>query len=62
MLIMTQEEIFDRMEVCPWRERKREEPYVCTRYICTNVLCNGVCSWVSDYLKIKELEKKKNKL
>ena len=59
---MTKEEIFDRIEVCHWRERRREGPYVCTRYICTNVLCNGVCSWVSDYLKIKELEKKKNKL
>ena len=53
---MTQEEIFDRMEVCPWRERKQEGPYVCTRFIDTIVPCNGACAWVVDYPKIKELE------
>ena len=63
---MTQEEILDRIEACPWRERRREGPYVCSRYIYTNVPCSGSCSWIFDYLdypqKIKELEKKKNKL
>lgn len=59
---MTREEILDRIEVCPWRERRREGPYVCSRYIYTNVPCNGACSWVFDYPKIKEFEKKNNKL
>lgn len=54
---MTQKEIQDRMEVCPWRERPQGEPYVCTRYIGTPVLCNGACSWVVDYQRIKELKK-----
>ena len=44
----------DRLEVCPWRERRREGPYVCTRFIGTIIPCDGACSWVSDYLiKIK---------
>lgn len=59
---MIREEILDRIETCPWRERRREGPYVCARYICNNVPCNGACSWVFDYPKIKEFEKKKNKL
>lgn len=63
---MTKEEILDRMEVCPWRERIIGGPYVCARYLYTNVPCGGSCSWIFDYLdyppKIKELETKKNKL
>ena len=50
---MTQEEILDRMEVCPWRERKREGPYVCTRFIDTIIPCYGACSWVVDYPRLK---------
>ena len=34
---MEKEEILDRMEVCPWRERIRESPYVCARYLYTPV-------------------------
>ena len=56
---MTQEEITNRIEVCPWRERRQEGPYVCTRYIGTIVTCNGACSWVVDYARLKELETKK---
>ena len=56
---MIREEILDRMEARPWGgERRREGPYVCSRYIYTNVPCNGACSQVFDYPKIKELEKK----
>ncbi len=56
---MTREEIEERMEVCPWRERPQGDLYVCTRYMGTIVLCDGRCSWVVDYPKIKELESKK---
>ena len=59
---MTREEILDRMEVCPWGERFREGPYACARYLYTNVPCGGSCLWVFDYLNIKKLETKKNKL
>lgn len=60
---MTQEEIEDRMETCPWRERPRGESYVCARYMGTIVPCDGCCSWVADYPKLKELEsRKENKL
>ena len=62
---MTQEEIqeiLDIMEVCPWRERRREGPYVCTRFINSHYPCDGACSWVVDYPKLKELETKKHKL
>ena len=59
---MAREEIIDRIEACPWRERRREGPYVCARCICNNVPSNGACSWVFDYPKIKEFEKKKIKL
>ena len=52
---MTQEEIFDRIEVCPWSEHKREGPYVYTRFIGSIVPCNGACTWVVDYTNIKEL-------
>lgn len=55
---MTQEEIQDRMESCPWRERPTGEPYVCTRYVDTTVLCNGACSWVVDYPRLNEIKKK----
>ena len=55
---MTQEEIIDIMEVCPWRERRREGPYVCTRFINSHTPCDGACSWVVDYQKLKELETK----
>ena len=57
---MTREEIIDRIEVCPRRERQ-EGPYVCTRFTGTDLPCDGACSWVVDYPKIKELETKKNK-
>ena len=50
---MTQEEILDIIEVCPWRERRREGPYVCTRFISSLIPCNGACSWVVDYQKQK---------
>jgi hypothetical protein len=60
---MTKEEIEDRMETCPWRERPRGYGYVCTRYNDTIVPCDGCCSWVADYPKLKELEaRKENKL
>lgn len=51
---MTQQEIQDRMEVCPWRERPRGNTYVCTRYFGAFVLCDGACSWVADYPKLKK--------
>lgn len=56
---MTQQEIQDRMEVCPWRERPTGNPYVCTRYFGDTVLCNGACSWVADYPKLKKLKEQK---
>jgi hypothetical protein len=60
---MTREEINDRIEVCPWRERPIGDPYVCTRFIGAFVPCDGRCSWVVDYPKLKELEaRKRNKL
>ena len=54
---MTQEEINDRMEACPWRERPRGYEYVCTRYFGTYVPCDGCCGWVVEYPRLKELEK-----
>ena len=62
---MSREEILDRMDVCPWKERLRGGPYACARYLYTPVPCGGSCSWIFDYLdypKAKELETKKNKL
>lgn len=59
---MTREEILDKMEVCPWGERIGEGPYICVKYLYTPVSCGGSCLWVFDYLNIKKLEKKKNKL
>lgn len=56
---MSQEEIIDRMEVCPWGERIGEGPYVCAKYLYTPVPCGRSCLWVFDYLKIKELEKRR---
>ena len=56
---MTRDEVFDRMEVCPWGERMRGGPYVCAKYMYTNVPCGGSCLWVFDYLDIKELEKRR---
>lgn len=61
-MIMTREEILDRMEVCPWGERMRGGPYVCARYLYTNVPCGRSCLWVFDYLNIKELEKRRIRL
>jgi hypothetical protein len=45
---MTKQEIQDRIEVFPWRERQIGTPYICTRYFGTTVLCNGACSWVGE--------------
>ena len=59
---MTLEEILDRIEVCPWKERRLFGPYVCTRFKGAIIPCDGACSWVGDYPKIKELETKKIKL
>lgn len=60
---MTRDEVFDRMEVCPWGgERMRGGPYVCAKYMYTNVPCGGSCSWIFDYLNIKELEKRRIRL
>ena len=56
---MTKQEIQDRIEVCPWRERQIGNPYVCTRYLGTTVLCDGACSWVAYYPKLKELKEQK---
>ena len=56
---MTQEEIFERLSVCPWRERPIGESYVCTRYFGTLVHCDGACSFVVDYPNLKELETKR---
>ena len=50
------------MEVCPWGERMRGRPYVCARYLYTNVPCGRSCSWIFDYLNIKELEKRRIRL
>ena len=58
---MTQEEIEDRIEVCPWREKPRGDYHVCRRYFGTLIPCNGRCSWVVDYPKLKELEARKEK-
>lgn len=58
---MTQQEIHDRMEDCPWRERPHGELYVCTRYAGTPIVCDGCCSWVVDYPKLKELKLKVQK-
>lgn len=57
---MTNQEIQDRMDVCPWRERPIGNPYVCTRYCGTTVICNGTCSWVCDYTKLKKNLKNRN--
>ena len=56
---MTKQEIQDRIEVCPWRERPIGNPYVCTRYLGNTVLGDGACSWVADYPKLKELKEQK---
>lgn len=56
---MIPQEIRDRMEACPWRERSIGNPYVCTRFWGNTVLCDGACSWVADYNKSKELKVKK---
>lgn len=56
---MTREEAFDRMDVCPWKERLRGGPYACAKYMYTNVPCGGSCSWIFDYLNMKELEKRR---
>lgn len=53
---MTQEEIKERMEVCPWRERPQGDTYVCTRFFGTYVPCDGCCGWVADYPRLKEFE------
>ena len=53
---MTREEIIDRIEVCPWRER-RDGHYFCSRFINQNVPCDGACSWVTNYSKLKEKTK-----
>ena len=56
---MTQEEFFERLPECPWRERPIGESYVCTRYFGTLVPCDGACSFVVDYPNLKELETKR---
>lgn len=43
---MAREEIEDRIEVCPWRERPIGDPYICTRFWGATVACDGACSWV----------------
>ena len=53
---MTQEQILDIMEICPWRERRREGSCVCIRYIGTIIPCNGACSWVADHARLKQKE------
>ena len=58
---MTEEEIIDRIEVCPWRERPLGYPFACTRYVGTYVPCDGCCGWVADYSRLKELENNLNK-
>lgn len=58
---MTQEEIEDRIEVCPWREKPRGDYHVCRRYFGALIPCDGRCSWVVDYPKLKELEARKEK-
>lgn len=59
---MTQEEIEDRIETCPWREKGIGGYYVCIRYFGTPIPCGGRCSWVVDYPKLKDLEARKEKL
>ena len=58
---MTKEEIEDRMECCPWREKPRGYTHICTRYFGTEVICNGACSWVVDYPRLKEIENGKER-
>ena len=59
--VMTQKEIGDIMEVCPWRERPLGDGYVCARYVGTYFPCDGRCGWVVDYPRLKELENNINK-
>ena len=58
---MTQQEIQDRIEVCPLRERPTGNLYGCTRFYGTTVICDGACSWVVDYLKLEKLKAQKEK-
>ena len=43
------------MSECPYRK------VGCTMYEDTILECNGACSWVVDYLKLKELKVQKEK-
>ena len=58
---MTEEEIIDRIETCPWRELPLGGPYICSRYFGATIPCDGRCSWVVDYPKLKELEERVKK-
>ena len=58
---MMEEEIIDRIETCPWRERQLGGPYTCSRYFGTAIPCDGRCSYVVDYPKIKKLEERVKK-
>lgn len=47
------EETEQRMKECSFRQD------ICNRYRGTQVKCDGKCSWVVDYLKLKELKAQK---
>lgn len=43
-------DIEKRIKECPFRR------VACNRYEDTHVECDGICSWVADYPKLKELK------
>ena len=54
---MTLEEIYQRMNECPYRQvgQLLKDSY-CTRYNGTVIPCNGACAWVVDYPRLKEIQ------
>ena len=47
------EEIRGRIEGCPWRDGD-----CCSRYEGCKIPCDGACSWVVDYVNLKEIKDK----
>ena len=54
---MTEEEIRDEMESCPWCEHPPGDGAVCSRYIGTSVPCDGACGYIADWLELKRKNK-----
>lgn len=48
-----------RKEECPFRRNLDNNLYGCERYAGLISECNGICSWVVDYPKLKEIQDKK---